>query len=58
MRKVSKRKLTALERFNTEVEEIFSEICDGYCRYVIDSTDIDKTTGFPKHCKTCPMNKL
>ena len=58
MKEKPKHERNVLEKFNAEIEEIFGEICDKYCRYPNDPDDLDKTTGFPKHCEMCPMNKL
>lgn len=58
MKEEPERELSVLKKFDTELEEIFGEICDKYCKYSNNLDDLDKTTGFPKHCKICPMNKL
>ena len=58
MKEEPERELSVLKKFDTELEEIFGEICDKYCKYPNDLDDLDEATGFPKHCKTCPMNKL
>ena len=58
MKEEPERELSVLKKFDIELEAIFGEICDKYCKYPHDLDDLDEATGFPKHCKTCPMNKL
>lgn len=40
------------------IDDVKTEICDSYCKYVDGVTKEGYDLVLEKHCKSCPLNKL
>ena len=45
-------------KFLLDLEEVMSEICNGYCKYYDETEDENFDELLEKHCSECPMKKV